>query len=267
MSRSGLSARSRDGAYPMTAFGPDTVMGAFLLFCRIGTVMVLMPGLSSTNIPMQIRLFLALAISLALAPLLLAGARRAVFSTEPHAMLWLIGGELLIGALIGLLAQIFFMALQALASVIASVVGFSGVPGAPIEGHEPTPALVSLITVTAVVLMFQAGAHWELLRGLVASYSVLPIGEMFDARAGLIQIADQLSQTFLIVLRISSPFLIYAIIVNLAVGIVNKLLPQISVYFVSLPIVLAGGLLALYLNIQELLGLFTAEFMHWAATG
>lgn len=251
----------------MMPLGPDTVMGTFLLFCRIGTMMMLMPGLSSTNIPMQVRLFLALAVSLALAPPLLAGARRAVIGAEPYGMFWLIGGELLIGALIGLLAQIFFLALQALASVIASAVGFSGVPGAPIEGYEPTSALVSLITISAVVLMFQTGLHWELLQGLVASYSVLPIGEMFDPRAGLIQIADQLSETFLIVLRISSPFLIYAIIVNLAVGIINKLLPQVSVYFVSLPIVLAGGLLALYLNIQEFLSLFTAEFMHWVATG
>lgn len=251
----------------MMTLGPDAVMGTFLLFCRIGATMMLMPGLSSTNIPMQIRLFLALAVSLALAPLLLATIRRAVIGTEPHTMLWLIGGELLIGALIGLLAQIFFLALQALASVVASIVGFSGVPGAPVEGHEPTPALVSLITVSAVVIMFQTGLHWELLRGLVASYSALPAGELFDTRFGLIQITDQLSQTFLIVLRISSPFLLYAIIVNLAVGIVNKLLPQISVYFVSLPIILAGGLLALYLNIQEFLSLFTAEFLHWVSTG
>src|SRR5690625_3355889 len=175
-------------------------------------------------------------------------------------MLWLIGVELIICALVGLLAQLFSLVLQALASVVASVVGFSGLPGAPIEGDEPTPALVSLITISAVIIMFQTGLHWELLRGLVASYSVLPTGQIFDTRFGLIQITDQLSQTFLIVLRISSPFLIYAIIVNLAVGIVNKLLPQISVYFVSLPIILAGGLLALYLNIQEFLGLFTADF-------
>lgn len=251
----------------MIPIGSDAVMGAFLVFCRIGAAMTLMPGLSSTNIPMQVRLFLALAISLALTPLLLPTVRRALIGAEPLGMLWLIGGELLVGAMIGLLAQIFFMALQALSSVVASSVGFSGIPGAPIEGHEPTPALVSLITVSAVVLMFQTGLHWELLRGLTASYSILPTGEIFDTRFGLIQITDQLSQTFLIVLRICSPFLIYAIIVHLAVGIVNKLLPRISVYFVSLPIILAGGLMALYLNIQELLHLFTAEFMHWASTG
>ncbi|HET7410947.1 MAG TPA: flagellar biosynthetic protein FliR, partial [Paracoccaceae bacterium] len=232
-----------------------------------GATMMLMPGLSSTNIPAQIRLFLALAVSLALAPLLLATVRRALVGTEPLGMLWLIAGELLVGALIGLLARIFFLALQALAAVVATAIGFSGIPGAPIEGYEPVPALVSLITVSAVVLMFQTDLHWEMIRGIADSYSVLPPGEMFDSRFGLVQIADQLSETFLIVLRISSPFLVYAIIVNLAVGIINKLLPQVSVYFVSLPVVLAGGLLVVYLNIEELLRLFTAEFMHWATTG
>src|SRR5690606_6711818 len=105
------------------------------------------------------------------------------------------GGELLVGALIGLLARIFFLALQALAAVVATVIGFSGIPGSPIEGYEPVPALVSLVTVSAVVLMFQTDLHWEMLRGIAASYSVLPPGEMPDGRFGLVQIANQLSET------------------------------------------------------------------------
>src|SRR5690606_11376210 len=78
----------------MTLIGPDAVMGTFLLFCRIGATMMLMPGLSSTQIPAQIRLFMAVAASLDLAPLLLATVRRAAVGAEPLGMLWLIGGEL-----------------------------------------------------------------------------------------------------------------------------------------------------------------------------
>ena len=54
---------------------------------------------------------------------------------------------------------------------------------------------------------------------------------------------------------------------NFAVGIANKLVPQISVYFVSLPLILAGGLFILYFHIDELLRLFTAEFGRWSTTG
>lgn len=229
--------------------------------------MLLMPGLSSTHIPAQVRLFLAVALSLALAPLLLPTVRRVVTGAEPAGLLWIIVGELLVGVLIGLLARIFFVALQALAAVLATVIGYSGIPGSMVDETEPLPSLASLITVSAVVLMFQTDLHWEVLRGIAASYTVMPPGSGFESRFGLGEIADQLSETFLIALRISSPFLIYAVIANLAIGIANKLVPQISVYFVSLPLILAGGLFILYLNIEELLRLFTAEFGRWATAG
>ena len=251
----------------MMPIGPESVLGVFLLFCRIGATMLLMPGISSAQIPAQVRLFLAIAISLALAPLLLETVRRAVASVQPIGLLWLIVGELLIGLMIGLLARIFFIALQALASALATAIGYAGIPGSQIEETEPVPALVSLISVAAVVLMFQAELHWEMLRGLAASYSVLPPGSAFQSRFGLIEVADQLSETFLIALRISSPFLVYALIVNFAVGIANKMIPQISIYFVSLPVVLAGGLIILYLNIDEFLWLFTSEFERWTSRG
>lgn len=251
----------------MIPIGPEAVMGAFLIFCRVGALLMLMPGFSSSNVPAKIRLFLAIAISLALTPLLLAPLLRTVAGATPPGMIWLIGGELLVGGLIGLLARIFVLALQALAAVIASSIGYSGIPGAPIEGTEPVQPLVSLITVTAVVLMFQTGLHWEIIRGLVASYAVLPPGGLVDSRFSLAQITDQLTLTFLVTLRVSSPFLVYAIVIHLAVGIINKLLPHVPVYFVSIPVVLVGGLLMIYLNIEELLRLFTMEFRHWAVTG
>ncbi len=251
----------------MTPFGPESVLSVFVMFCRVGATLMLMPGLSSAQIPAQVRLFLAVALTLALAPLLLPLVRRAVAEAEPLGLLWIIAGELVVGVLIGLLARTFLVALQALAAVLATAIGYSGIPGSTIDETEPMPALVSLITIAAVVLMFQTDLHWELLRGLASSYTVLPPGSGFDSRFGLAEIADQLSETFLIALRISSPFIVYAVVANLAIGIANKLVPQISVYFVSLPLILAGGLFILYLNIDELLRLFTAEFGRWATTG
>ena len=129
----------------MTILGPETVLGVFVLFCRIGATMMLMPGLSSSQIPAQVRLFLAVATSLALAPLLLDTVRRVVADARPAGLLWLIGGELLIGLMIGLLARAFFIALQALASTLAMAIGFSGIPGSQIDEGEPMPAIVSII--------------------------------------------------------------------------------------------------------------------------
>jgi flagellar biosynthetic protein FliR len=63
------------------------------------------------------------------------------------------------------------------------------------------------------------------------------------------------------VLRLGSPFVAYAVLINLAIGFVNKLTPQIPVYFISLPFVIAGGLILVYFGIVPLLRLFADGFV------
>lgn len=167
------------------------------------------------------------------------------------------------GGLIGLLARMFFLALQTLAAFAAFSVGFSGIPGQASDEGEPLPAFVTLVTVTAAVLLFHTGQHWELIRGLVRSYDVIPPSVEIAPRFGLIELTDRASDTFFLTLQIVSPFLIYSVLVNLATGIANKLTPQIPVYFIALPFVLAGGLFLLYFAADEMLRVFLAGFSGW----
>ena len=84
--------------------------------------------------------------------------------------------------------------------------------------------------------------------------------ERFGTRLALNRMTDALSASFLVALRITSPFIIYAVVVNFSIGLINKLTPQIPVYFISLPFVLFGGLLLLYFVAPELLHLFIDGF-------
>jgi len=84
---------------------------------------------------------------------------------------------------------------------------------------------------------------------------------------GLARLADAFSATFVLALQITSPFIVYALIINLMVGIANKLVPQIPVYFIAMPFILAGGLLLLYFTIGEALRLFIAGFVAWLSRG
>lgn len=246
---------------------PETILAVFLLFCRIGGCLMLMPGFSSSRIPVHVRLFIALAVTLALSPLLIPTINSAVPNLEPTVVLRLIGSETLTGALIGLIGRLFYMALQFMATAAAQLAGFNPVGGAPIEDNEPVPTLATFITLTATVLLFVTDQHWEVLRALIASYAVLPVSEPVVPALGLARLADAFSSTFLLALQISSPFIVYALIINLMVGIASKLVPQIPVYFISIPFVLAGGLLLLYFTIGEALRLFMAAFIAWLANG
>ena len=120
------------------------------------------------------------------------------------------------------------------------MLGFSNPFGFQVEGDETMAPLATLISLAAIALLFAANLHWELLRGLVASYDVIPVGADFDARLALKQVADALGESFRLSLRIASPYVIYALIVNLALALVNRLTPQIQVFFVAMPFVVGG---------------------------
>jgi flagellar biosynthesis protein FliR len=251
----------------MIPLGPDTVLLVFLLFCRIGGCLMLMPGVSSARVPVNVRLFIALAVTLALTPVLEPSLRSGLAGKPSSAALSLIVSEVAVGVLIGVLGRIFFLALQFTATAAAMFIGFATTPGPPIEDHEPTPAFATLITLTATVLLFLTEQHWEVLRALIGSYAALPMHEPLAVDFSLVKVADALTSAFIIALQISSPFIVYALIVNLMVGLANKLVPQVPVYFIATPFVLAGGLLILYFTVGESLRLFMMGFMGWLVRG
>jgi flagellar biosynthetic protein FliR len=236
------------------------VLAAFLAFCRVGGCFMLMPGLSSARVPLQIRLFVAIAATGAL--LLHLWDRIAPFaSRDPAVLVGLIASESLIGVLSGLMARIYTLALQFMASGIATLIGFGGVGGTGIEENEPEGALASIISFSALMLLFVFDFHHDIVRALVMSYDVAPISAVFNAQGALVDVTDTLSESFMLIVRLGSPFIAYAILVNLGIGLVNKLVPQIPVYFISLPFVIAGGLIIVYFAVPTLLSLFADSFV------
>ncbi len=248
----------------MTPLVEGYVIAAFLAFCRIGGCFMLMPGLSSARVPTQIRLFVAVAAS-GRACSSICGTRSSPSrQRQPDILGPLIASEILIGGLIGLLARIYMLALQFIGSAMAMLIGYGGVSGPGVEDGEPQAALASIISLSALMLLFVFDFHHEIIRALVASYEVAPVDALFDPRVALVDVTDTMSEAFLLVLRLGSPFIAYAILVNLTIGFVNKLTPQIPVYFISLPFVIAGGLILFYFAIGTLLSLFADGF---GATG
>ena len=236
------------------------VLAAFLAFCRIGACFMLMPGFSSVRIAVHVRLFIAVAVTWALLAHLWDSIVPFV-GRSADAMLMLVASELLVGATIGMVTRLYTLALQFAGSVIAMTGGFGGMAGSTVDEAEPQAPLTVIITTCALLLLFALDFHHEVLKALVASYQVAPMGRFFDAQGALIDIADTVSQSFYLTLRLASPFIAYAILANLAIGFVNKLAPQIPVYFVSLPFIIVGALTLLYFGIGIMLSLFGDGFL------
>ncbi|MGH7003112.1 MAG: flagellar biosynthetic protein FliR [Alphaproteobacteria bacterium] len=236
----------------------DTVVGALLVFARVGSCLLIMPGISNPRIPMQIRLFLALACSLMLVPLVLTQVTPAI-GTAPLMLMRTVAAEIIIGGLIGTLARVYFWALQFMAGAIAMATGYTGAPSGAIESEEPQAAIASFLTLSALCLFFISDLHLEVFRALLSSYSVIPVDGLFQPAAAMVNLTDTLSKAFMSTIRIAAPFIVFAVVVNIAVGLINKLTPAIPVYFISMPFVVAAGLMLLYFSMPDLLRLFIGE--------
>nr|WP_274627854.1 flagellar biosynthetic protein FliR [Mesorhizobium shangrilense] len=244
----------------MNQVAETAVIAAFLAFCRIGACFMVMPGFSSIRLPIQIRLFIALAVTGAL--LVSLWDQIAPFADRRPGVLGpLIASELMIGGLIGLMTRFYILALQFMGSAIAMLIGYGGMNGPGIEDGEPESAIGALISFSALLLLFVFDFHHEIVRALVDSYEIVPVDIAFRPQAALVDLTDTLSESFFVMLRIGSPFVAYAILVNLTVGFVNKLTPQIPVYFISLPFVITGGLFILYFSIGTMLSLVADSFV------
>ncbi len=235
------------------------IMALFLAFCRIGGCVMVMPGFSSARLPMQIRLFLALALSLALLPLFW-DILYPPASAAPEIYMVTIFCETLTGVVFGLVARIYVLGIQFAGAAIGMAISFNATPSGDVFEDSSDNSLTSLLSTGALLILFILDFHHYMIKALAESYSSIPVGSLIGAQRSLISLTDTLAASFMIMLRLASPFILYGLLFNVVVGLINKLAPQIPLYFISTPFALAGGLLLLYFGIAAMLDQFANGF-------
>ena len=245
---------------------PSFVLSVFLVFCRVGACLMLIPAIGSARVPVQVRLMLSLGASAAVAATIgeFAELRQGIPPLATVASL--VAVETGKGLFIGFMARFFFAMLQFLAEAAANAIGLSPMISSAEDG-ESMPAMAALITITASALFVITDQHLEVLRALVQSYDVMAFGASLDQRVEMINILGALANASLLSLQVCSPFLVFAITINFVFGILNKLAPQIPVTFVSAPFVVGGGLLLLYFLSDDIFAIFIFQFSNWLASG
>jgi flagellar biosynthetic protein FliR len=231
----------------------DYATGVILILCRIGTALMLSPGFGTARVPARVRLYLALALALAAAPGVLDGA--ILKTAQGGLLLAFVLAECFVGAAIGLVCRIYVAALEFMMSAVSNYIGLNGL-AAGIDNEEPAPALATLITLSATLLILLLDFHHVLIRTVLDSYSRVPFGVMAEPEFGLRLLGSTLNVAFMVGLQVTGPFIVYAILVNVLFGILGKLIPQVPSYFVSLPFLLMGGLFFLYLMVPEMLKIY-----------
>jgi len=233
-------------------WGETWLLVGFLVFLRVGAAMALFPAFGERSVPERVRLVLALGFTLIVLPAA-EPALRPVIETMANPGPLLIG-EALAGLAIGAVIRFFVLVLQIAGSMAAQATSLAQIFGG--QNADPQPAMGHVLLVGGLALAVMLGLHVRLAEVLIFSYDVfapgrLPGGEMFSAW-GL----GSVVRVFGLAFTLAAPFVVASLIYNVALGVINRAMPQLMVAFVGAPAITAGGLILLFLTAPILLGLW-----------
>ena len=241
---------------------PENLFALMLIFARIGTALMLLPGFGEVYVMQRFRLLLGFLVSLLLTPILAPLLPPLPGSAVKLADI--VGSEVVIGLFLGTVARVLLAALDTAGTVVSFQLGLSAAqifnPMAASQGSLPG----TLYSVLGVLLIFLTDLHHMLLRALVDSYEVFapgvlpPLDDLSD------MIARSVAGAFVIGIEMAAPFILLGLVFFIALGIVGRLVPQLQIMFVTLPLQILGGLFALVFvlaaGMQWFLDAFQREF-------
>jgi flagellar biosynthesis protein FliR len=211
----------------------DMLRPAVLVFLRVGALMALLPAFGEKVVPQRVRLVLTLAFCAVVAP--------AVADRYPGSdMLLPAGAEVAAGLLVGMGLRLMVLALQTGGAIAAQSTSLAQM--FPAMGAEPQPAIGLMLSLGGMALAVQAGLHVQVAALLIRSYDILPAGR-FPVAVDVAQWGlAQTVQAFSLAFTLAAPFVIASVIYNLALGVINRAMPQLMVSFVGAPALALGSL-------------------------
>lgn len=230
-----------------------------LVFVRVGAVVSVMPGFGDAAVPQRVKLALVMAFTIVITPIL----AEKLETSGPAAGLLPLAGEAVAGLILGLGMRLLFLALQTAAAIIAQATTLSQLfAGA---APEPQPAIGNLFLIAGVALALNAGLHVEAAKLVILSYDILPAGGYPDAAALADWGLSLATRTFSLAFSLAAPFVIASMIYNLALGAINRAMPQLMVSMVGAPALTLGGLALLAVATPLLLAVWLEAFQSYLA--
>lgn len=231
----------------LTLYGVD-VWSAAMVFARVGAMIMLLPGFGEPAVPPRIRLAFALALSIALAPAL--ADRVAPPAASALGMGLQVATETLIGVLLGGAARLLVSALATAGQAIALEIGISFAQTADPTMTQSGQLVAVFLGVLGLALIFATGLHAMFLQGVAGSYEVIALGAAAPVDDAAQLALETTASSFRVGFQIAAPVIAAGLIFRVGLGVLSRLIPQIQVFFVALPLQIMGGLVVFALGLS-----------------
>jgi flagellar biosynthetic protein FliR len=239
-------------------FSPAQAELYFLVFIRVGAIVVMLPILGDRSTPARIKAGLSLLITLLVVPFLEkpAGVSEDVFSLG-----FKMGGELFIGVVLGFAGRLLFEGIQMAGQLIGFQMGFSIVNIIDPVTSEQVSIIAEFQYLLAGLLFLAVDGHHLLLRAISESYNFVPVLGLHMTGFLMQNVLDLTREMFVISMKISAPIIVALVFANIGLGLVARTVPQINIFIVGFPLQISIGLIGIGLTMPIFLhvtaGLFS----------
>jgi flagellar biosynthetic protein FliR len=225
-----------------------------LVFARIGAMVMLLPGLGEVNIPVRIKLAIALLLTFIMLPLHRAAYHVDMQSITPLVVMMV--HEIIIGIVLGATARVTLSALQVAGSIIAQQLGLGFVTSVdPTQGQQGA-LMGNFLTLLGIALLFATDTHYLVIAALNDSYKIFSPGELMPSGDVAALATRAFAGAFKIGLQLSAPFLVFGLVFNIGLGVLARLMPQMQVYFVGVPLSILIGFMIFAAVLASMMGTY-----------
>jgi len=216
------------------------VFAAGLVFTRLAAIVMLIPGIGETFVPVRIRLSLALTLAFVIVPVI--GGAVPPIPAQVSGVAFAVIKETAIGLMIGTILRIFLTSLAAAGEIVSiqTTLGFAQTAN-PTQA-APSTTLGTFLGLMGLVLIMSTNLHHLFLSAIVRSYTIFPFTKVLpvaDASALAIQ---TVSKAFALGVQLAAPVVAFSLVFNIATGLVGRVMPQFQIFFVSSPLMILLGL-------------------------
>ncbi len=231
----------------------QTTWAATLLLAgaRVGGLFLVAPVFSTAVLPARLRAMVALVFALALA----GGLDAAPVAANAWALAGMVACELAIGVTIGYAARVVLAGVQLGAAHVGSQMGLSLAEMYRGAGGQGAATLRRFMGLLAVVVFLAIGGHREVILALRRTFQAVPLAGFPAAEGMLAMVVALLAASFALALKIAAPVIVTLLLVTVALGLVQRTVPQLNTFTVGVPLRLMVGLLVLAVTLSVFAGL------------
>jgi flagellar biosynthetic protein FliR len=237
---------------------PAELFTILLVFVRVGAALMILPGYGEPFVSPRLRLLLALMISLVVTPVL--SKTLPAMPVSVAMLLLLVLGEVLIGVFLGTIARLLLAALTTAGMLIAYMSTMANALTLDPSAAQQGSIAGSFLTIVALLTIVTLDLHHLMLLAVVDSYELFAPGQVPPTGDLSELVARTVAKTFLLSFQIAAPFVAVGLIFFLGLGLLGRLMPQMQVFFVAMPLQIAVGVAVLFIALPMMLRWFVSSF-------